>query len=75
MRNTKRADIHLKLSVEYLTNFYGYNKDEEVFIRVNILNPSHIKPLVEELVMGHIVNIKFQPFGAHIPYLLQVEYM
>ncbi len=72
MRNRKRIASHLKLSVEYLTKFYGYNLDEEMFIRVDISNPTHIKPLVEELVMGHILNTKFQPFGAHVPYLLQV---
>ncbi len=70
---TQRIAAHLNLTVEYLTNFYGYNSDEEIFIRVNILNPAHIKPLVEELVMGHILNVKFQPFGAHVPYLLQVS--
>ncbi len=72
MRNRKRFDSHLNLSVEYLTSFYGYNSDDEMFIRVNILNPTHIKPLVEELVMENILNTKFQPFGAHVPYLLQV---
>ncbi len=72
-RRTQRITAHLNLTVEFLTDFYGFNSDEEIFVRVNILNPAHIKPLVEELAIGNIFGVCFQPFGAHVPYLMQVS--
>eukprot|EP00794_Sanderia_malayensis_P000337 gene337-969_t len=53
------------------TTFYGYHEEEETFLKIQFYNPNLVNRLEELLLNGAIMNRVFQPYEAHIPYLLQ----
>ncbi|KAI0225629.1 hypothetical protein LSAT2_023636 [Lamellibrachia satsuma] len=52
--------------------FYGYHTAEQTFLKIYLYNPSMVKRLADLLLGGAVLNKVFQPYEAHIPYLLQM---
>lgn len=53
--------------------FYGYTKDLQSFLKIEICQPGSISRLAQLLQSGAFLDRPFQPFEAHIPYVLQVR--
>ncbi|KAI8937862.1 hypothetical protein NX059_005551 [Plenodomus lindquistii] len=51
--------------------FFGYNVGYKVFLKVYMLNPMHMTRFADLLHQGAILNRVFQPYEAHLQYLLQ----
>ncbi len=55
------------------TPFYGYQKDECLWMKVYVFDPADVKRCASLLHSGAILGKKFQPHESHIPFLLQVK--
>lgn len=51
--------------------FYGYHVGWVPFLKIYMVNPKHMSKLAELLRNGEILGNKFDPYEAHIPYILQ----
>ncbi|OLL22088.1 DNA polymerase zeta catalytic subunit [Neolecta irregularis DAH-3] len=51
--------------------FYGFHIGWKFYLKVYMLNPSHMTRLADLFRQGAILERSMQPFEAHIPYLLQ----
>ncbi|KAH9863297.1 hypothetical protein IAQ61_009574 [Plenodomus lingam] len=51
--------------------FFGYNVGYKVFLKIYMLNPMHMTRFADLLHQGAILNRVFQPYEAHLQYLLQ----
>lgn len=51
--------------------FYGYHVGYRFYLKIYMLNPLTMTRLAELLQQGVIMNRKFQPYEAHLQYLLQ----
>lgn len=51
--------------------FYGFHIGWVPYLKVYLLNPSHISKLSELFNNGSILGTKMQPYESHIPYMLQ----
>lgn len=51
--------------------FYGYHEGEQEFLRISLYSPFLVTRVVSLLQSGGVMNKVFQPYEAHIPYLLQ----
>ncbi|KAK9763082.1 DNA polymerase zeta [Basidiobolus ranarum] len=51
--------------------FYGYYKEHRCFLKIYLVNPNIVSRVAELLQMGAIMGTVFQPYEAHIPFLLQ----
>ncbi|KAF2741562.1 hypothetical protein EJ04DRAFT_571630 [Polyplosphaeria fusca] len=51
--------------------FYGYTVGYKVFLKVYMLNPTHMTRFADLLYQGAILNRVFQPYESHLQYLLQ----
>ncbi|KAK8961000.1 hypothetical protein KSP40_PGU011904 [Platanthera guangdongensis] len=67
---SKRQHVH-DCSLVRAKKFYGYHSSEEVFVKVILYYPRDIPRAASLLLDGSILGKSFQPFEAHIPYLLQ----
>lgn len=70
-KNIPHQYIHEVVLVTGL-NFYGYSGNESLFMKIYFYNPEHKARMVQLLSCGAILNTRFQPFEAHIPFHLQV---
>nr|XP_029532842.1 DNA polymerase zeta catalytic subunit-like isoform X1 [Oncorhynchus nerka] len=52
--------------------FYGYHAMERKFMKIYLYNPQMVKRVCELLQGGAVMNKRYQPHEAHIPYLLQL---
>ncbi|OQS06869.1 hypothetical protein THRCLA_01100 [Thraustotheca clavata] len=74
-QENKRANLPpsiAKLVIVKGIPFYGYHAQEMFFIKVFYYDPSKCSRLVQIVESGLVANRIFQPFEAHIPYLLQM---
>ncbi|ODQ66790.1 hypothetical protein NADFUDRAFT_8577, partial [Nadsonia fulvescens var. elongata DSM 6958] len=53
------------------TPFYGFHVGWSYYLKIYMLNPSHINKLSDLLRNGNVTGTPIQPYEAHIPYLLQ----
>eukprot|EP00898_Chlorokybus_atmophyticus_P008072 jgi/Chlat1/8266/Chrsp78S07693 len=53
--------------------FYGYNVEEKLFVKIILYKPHDVGRIASVLQSGAVLNRKFQPHEAHIPYLLQFK--
>eukprot|EP01052_Picozoa_sp_SAG31_P015261 SAG31_NODE_976_length_10618_cov_3.277118_4_plen_168_part_00 len=53
--------------------FYGYTAAPQSFLKIEICQPGSISRLAQLLQSGAFLDRPFQPFEAHIPYVLQVR--
>ncbi|KAL1869842.1 hypothetical protein VTK73DRAFT_2916 [Phialemonium thermophilum] len=51
--------------------FYGFHVGYRFFLKIYMLNPIAMNRLADLLHQGLIMNRKFQPYEAHLQYLLQ----
>ena len=51
--------------------FFGYNVGYKVFLKIYMLNPMHMTRFADLLHQGAIMNRVFQPYEAHLQYVLQ----
>jgi DNA polymerase zeta len=51
--------------------FYGYTVGYKFFLKVYLLNPTHMTRFADLLHQGAILNRTFQPYESHLQYLLQ----
>lgn len=51
--------------------FYGFHVGYQIFLKIYMLNPIVMTRLADLLQQGAIMKRKFQPFEAHLQYLLQ----
>ncbi|XP_078398731.1 DNA polymerase zeta catalytic subunit isoform X4 [Cetorhinus maximus] len=52
--------------------FYGFHEKEKQFMKIYLYNPLMVKRVCELLQGGAIMNKSYQPYEAHLPYLLQL---
>uniref|UniRef100_UPI00398F6E42 DNA polymerase zeta catalytic subunit n=1 Tax=Pristiophorus japonicus TaxID=55135 RepID=UPI00398F6E42 len=52
--------------------FYGFHEKEKQFMKIYLYNPLMIKRVCELLQGGAVMNKSYQPYEAHLPYLLQL---
>nr|POE90174.1 dna polymerase zeta catalytic subunit [Quercus suber] len=51
--------------------FFGYNVGYKYYLKIYLLNPRHMTRFTELLQQGAILKRIFQPYEAHLEYLLQ----
>ncbi|KAH9828841.1 DNA polymerase type-B family [Teratosphaeria destructans] len=51
--------------------FFGYDVGYKYFLKIYLLNPSHMTRFTDLLQQGAIMKRIFQPYEAHLQYLLQ----
>ncbi|CAM6089940.1 unnamed protein product [Calypogeia fissa] len=67
----KRQHVH-SCSLVRGRKYYGYYPNEQLFIKIVLYYPQEVSRMSTLLLSGGIMNHKFQPYEAHIPYLLQI---
>ncbi|OQV19264.1 DNA polymerase zeta catalytic subunit [Hypsibius exemplaris] len=60
-----------KISIVKGIPFYGFYEHEVLYLKIYFYNPASIKRALKLLVDGAILRKSFQPYEAHIPYILQ----
>ena len=51
--------------------FFGYNVGHKLYLKIYLLNPVHMTRFADLLQQGAILKRVFQPYEAHLQYLLQ----
>lgn len=51
--------------------FFGYNVGYNYYLKIYLLNPAHMTRFADLLQQGAILKRSFQPYEAHLQYLLQ----
>ncbi|KXL42393.1 hypothetical protein M433DRAFT_358235 [Acidomyces richmondensis BFW] len=51
--------------------FFGYHVGYQYFLKIYLLNPQHMTRFADLLQQGAIMKRTFQPYEAHLQYLLQ----
>ncbi|KAF4035862.1 DNA polymerase family B [Phytophthora infestans] len=64
--------IIAKMLIVQGTPFYGYHPRPKLFVQIFLYNPRVVASVVQLLESGAVVERRFQPYEAHIPFLLQV---
>ncbi|KAG2785806.1 DNA polymerase zeta catalytic subunit [Phytophthora cactorum] len=64
--------IIAKMLIVQGTPFYGYHPRPKLFVQIFLYNPRVVASVVQLLESGGIGERRFQPYEAHIPFLLQV---
>ncbi|CAH0515493.1 unnamed protein product [Peronospora belbahrii] len=52
--------------------FYGYHPKPKLFVQIFLYHPRHVMTIVRLLETGCVGKRYFQPYEAHVPFLLQV---
>ncbi|XP_024534003.1 DNA polymerase zeta catalytic subunit [Selaginella moellendorffii] len=68
----KRQHVH-SCDLVRAKKLYGYHPSEDTFIKITLYYPQEASQMSAFLLSGGILNRKFQPYEAHIPYLLQLK--
>ncbi|KUF85933.1 DNA polymerase [Phytophthora nicotianae] len=68
----KSSRIIAKMLIVQGTPFYGYHPRPKLFVQIFLYNPRVVTSVVQLLESGEIAERRFQPYEAHIPFLLQV---
>jgi hypothetical protein len=55
------------------TPFYGYHPKPKLFVQIFLYNPRVVSAVVQLLESGCVGERRFQPYEAHVPFLLQVR--
>ncbi len=59
------------VQIEQRIPMYGYHAAPSSFARIHLFDPKYTKPVAALLQSGRALGHAFQPFEAHVPYLLQ----
>ena len=69
--NPRNATFVAHISLVKGVPFFGYNVGYKYYLKVYLLNPMHITRFSDLLQQGAILRQHFQPYEAHLQYLLQ----
>ncbi|XP_078068465.1 DNA polymerase zeta catalytic subunit isoform X2 [Mustelus asterias] len=73
MGNPSSAVQHVfRVSLVTGMPFYGFHEKEKQFMKIYLYNPLMVKRVCELLQGGAVMNKSYQPYEAHLPYLLQL---
>ncbi|KAI9912256.1 hypothetical protein PsorP6_009333 [Peronosclerospora sorghi] len=61
-----------KMLIVQGTPFYGYHATSKLFVQIFLYDPLAVKAVVHVLESGCLGGVRFQPYEAHVPFLLQV---
>ncbi|KAG7388922.1 DNA polymerase zeta catalytic subunit [Phytophthora pseudosyringae] len=64
--------IIAKMVIVQGTPFYGYHPRPKLFVQIFLYNPRVAASVVQFLESGGVGERRFQPYEAHVPFLLQV---
>ncbi|KAK5163323.1 DNA polymerase zeta [Saxophila tyrrhenica] len=67
----KSAQFVAHISLVKGVPFFGYNVGYKYYLKIYLLNPSHMTRFSDLLQQGAILQRHFQPYEAHLQYLLQ----
>ncbi|KXT16901.1 hypothetical protein AC579_4724 [Pseudocercospora musae] len=67
----RKATFVAHISLVKGVPFFGYNVGHKYFLKVYLLNPLHMTRFSDLLQQGAILKHVFQPYEAHLQYLLQ----
>ncbi|CAF3854970.1 unnamed protein product [Rotaria sordida] len=68
--NTETKHVH-DINLIELLPIYGYHEKMVKFWKIEFYNPSIIRKAADLLLAGAVMNQKFQPHEAHVPFNLQ----
>lgn len=69
--NPRAASFVAHISLVKGVPFFGYNVGYKYYLKVYLLNPMHMTRFADLLQQGAILARAFQPYEAHLQYLLQ----
>ncbi|GBG78283.1 hypothetical protein CBR_g26314 [Chara braunii] len=69
--SSKRQHLH-ECSLVRARPFYGYYPSDQLFVKIVLFHPQEVGRVASILQSGAVMDRKFQPYEAHIPYLLQI---
>jgi DNA polymerase zeta len=69
--NPRNSTFVAHISLVKGVPFFGYNVGHNYFLKIYLLNPMHMTRFNDLLQQGAILRRVFQPFEAHLQYLLQ----
>jgi DNA polymerase zeta len=69
--NPRNSKFVAHISLVKGVPFFGYNVGYNYFLKIYLLNPIHMTRFNDLLQQGAILRKIFQPFEAHLQYLLQ----
>jgi len=69
--NPRNSTFVAHISLVKGVPFFGYNVGYNYFLKIYLLNPMHMTRFNDLLQQGAILRKVFQPFEAHLQYLLQ----
>jgi DNA polymerase zeta len=69
--NPRNSTFVAHISLVKGVPFFGYNVGHNYFLKIYLLNPMHMTRFNDLLQQGAILRKVFQPFEAHLQYLLQ----
>ncbi|CAG9460605.1 unnamed protein product [Pedinophyceae sp. YPF-701] len=67
-----RAHV-LAASLVRARSVYGFEPDDTLFVKIQLLDPRQMTHVTTLLQSGAILGQRFQPFESHVPYLLQFK--
>lgn len=69
--NPRNAAFVAHISLVKGVPFFGYNVGYKYYLKIYLLNPQHMTRFADLLQQGAILKQVFQPYEAHMQYLLQ----
>jgi DNA polymerase zeta len=69
--NSRNATFVAHISLVKGVPFFGYNVGHKYYLKVYLLNPTNMTRFTDLLQQGAIMKQVFQPYEAHLQYLLQ----
>ncbi|KAK4495386.1 hypothetical protein PRZ48_013717 [Zasmidium cellare] len=69
--NPRNAAFVAHISLVKGVPFFGYNVGYKYYLKIHLLNPQHMTRFADLLQQGAILKQVFQPYEAHMQYLLQ----
>ncbi|KAL4099442.1 hypothetical protein PRIC1_007247 [Phytophthora ramorum] len=66
------SKVVAKMLIVQGTPFYGYHPKPKLFVQIFLYNPRVVSSVVQLLESGCVGERRFQPYEAHVPFLLQV---
>lgn len=67
----KNAQYVARITLTKGVPFYGFHVGYRFFLKIYMFNPMVMTRLADLLQQGVIMNMRFQPYEAHLQYLLQ----
>ncbi|WPG98667.1 DNA polymerase zeta catalytic subunit [Acrodontium crateriforme] len=69
--NPRSSSFVAHISIVKGVPFFGYHVGYKYYLKIYLLNPTHMTRFADLLQQGAILKRPFQPYEAHLQYLLQ----